>query len=376
MPQQKPKPSTATQRANEALDRAAPEGKSPARKTLAFLLEGSHDQVVAPPTESAQPREGITDDIQQNQTRTAPLPVPDPAQTSTRPVPNTAPDRDFNKRANSLEREALPAGVFPGSSKKIYDALYFRTRGAIKPVRTIQATRRDLMQWTGIRNVKTIHDHTRRLATAGLIGVIKLDGDHEGSVYEVFLPEESDQYQSRASTTPVPDPNRNSVADPYQKTVRDGMGNLVENKDTSDVPKTSYKTSTERSDDDAALAGLNGVLKSLTKEITGRELSTSESDRWKELAEVLAAELKIAAARTTVSSVPAFLAEHLRRRLWKIDKKQARAEGRELPDEIATQASSVDASKCPDCGGSGWWYPDGEAKGVAKCRHEKLTMES
>ena len=369
MPQQKPKPSTATQRANEALDRAAPEGKSPARKTLAFLLEGSHDQVVAPPTELAQPHYGITDDIQQNQTHTAPLPVPVP-------VPNTAPDRDFNKRANSLEREALPAGVFPGSSKKIYDALYFRTRGAIKPVRTIQATRRDLMQWTGIRNVKTIHDHTRRLATAGLIGVVKLDGDHEGSIYEVFLPEESNQHQSRTSTAPVPVPDRNSVADPYQKTVRDGMGNLVENKDTSDTPKTSFKTNTERSDDDAALAGLNGVLKKLTKEITGRDLSTSESDRWRELAEVLAAELKIAAARTTVSSVPAFMAEHLRRRLWKIDKKQARAEGRELPDEIATQTPSVDASKCPDCGGSGWWYPEGEAKGVAKCRHEKLTTEN
>jgi hypothetical protein len=376
MPQQKPKPSTATQRANEALDRTAPEGKSPARKTLAFLLEGSHDQVVAPPTESAQPRDGITNDTQQNQTRTAPLPVPEPSQTNTRPVPNTAPDRDFNKRANSLEREALPAGVFPGSSKKIYDALYFRTRGAIKPVRTIQATRRDLMQWTGIRNVKTIHDHTRRLATAGLIGVVKLDGDHDGSVYEVFLPEESDQYQSRTSTTPVPVPSRNSVADPYQKTVRDGTGNLVENKVTSDAPKTSFKTNTERSDDDAALAGLIATIKTTSKEITGKELSASEGDRWKELAEVLMAELKIAAARTTVSSVPAFMAEHLRRRLWKLDKKQARAEGRELPDEIATQASSVDASKCPDCGGSGWWYPEGEAKGVAKCRHEKLTIES
>jgi hypothetical protein len=376
MPQQKPKPSTATQRANEALDRAAPEGKSPARKTLAFLLEGSHDQEVAPPTESAQSRDGITDEIQQNQTRTAPLPVPELSQTSTRPVPNTAPDRDFNKRANSLEREALPAGVFPGSSKKIYDALYFRTRGAIKPVRTIQATRRDLMQWTGIRNVKTIHDHTRRLTTAGLIGVVKLDGDHEGSVYEVFFPEESDQYQSRTSTAPAPLPSRNSVAVPYQKTVRDGTGNLVENKDTSDAPKTSFKTNTERSDDDAALAGLNEVLKKLTKEITGRDLSTSENDRWRELAEVLAAELKIAAARTTVSSVPAFLAEHLRRRLWKIDKKQARIEGRELPDEAVNQSPSVDASKCPDCGGSGWWYPGGEAKGVAKCKHEKLTTES
>ena len=149
MPQQKTKPSTATQRANEALDRAAPEGKSPARKTLAFLLEGSHDQIVAPPTPLAQPLESNITDNNQYQTPTAPLPVPDPSQTSTRPVPNTAPDRDFNKRANSLEREALPAGVFPGSSKKIYDALYFRTRGVCQAgsKHSSHSTRSHAMDW-------------------------------------------------------------------------------------------------------------------------------------------------------------------------------------------------------------------------------------
>jgi hypothetical protein len=143
------------------------------------------------------------------------------------------------------------------------------------------------------------------------------------------------------------------------------------------VSKTSYKTNTERSDDDAALAELVVSLKALTKEITGKELSPAESGRWKELADVLAAELRIAATRTSVSSVPAFLAEHLRRRLWKIDKKQAKAEGRELPDEAQnTPGSVVDASSCPDCGGSGWWYPEGDGKGVAKCKHERPTSES
>ena len=141
-----------------------------------------------------------------------------------------------------------------------------------------------------------------------------------------------------------------------------------------------YKTSSlrqEKSDDDVALAGLISSLKSATKEITGRELSPAESERWRELADVLVAELKIAAARTTVSSVPSFLAEHLRRRLWKIDKRQARAEGRELPDETSSMQQSItDASSCLDCGGSGWWYPEGESKGVAKCKHEKLATES
>lgn len=34
----------------------------------------------------------------------------------------------------------------------------------------------------------------------------------------------------------------------------------------------------------------------------------------------------------------------------------------------------VDASRCPDCKGSGWWYPKGEEDGVAKCKHEQLKI--
>ena len=150
---------------------------------------------------------------------------------------------------------------------------------------------------------------------------------------------------------------------------------MAVNATTSGEPKTSFKTKEENLDDDAALAELNAVLKSAAEEITGKKLTPGESIRWKELAEVLVAELRIAAARTTVSSVPSFLAEHLRRRLWKIDKKQAQAEGRELPDQAPSQPPAVDAKACPDCGGSGWWYPEGPERGVKKCRHEKLERE-
>ncbi|HYO63964.1 MAG TPA: hypothetical protein VER08_10070 [Pyrinomonadaceae bacterium] len=110
-----------------------------------------------------------------------------------------------------------------------------------------------------------------------------------------------------------------------------------------------------------------------TKEITGRELTSAERLKLKELADVLMAELRIAAARTTVSSAPAFLAEHLRRRLWKLDRRQARAEGRELPDEAVNTPPPADAADCPDCKGSGWWYPEGQDKGVTKCRHANLV---
>ncbi len=35
-----------------------------------------------------------------------------------------------------------------------------------------------------------------------------------------------------------------------------------------------------------------------------------------------------------------------------------------------------DARACPDCGGSGWFYPKGIDKGVSKCKHAKLKTDS
>ena len=36
-------------------------------------------------------------------------------------------------------------------------------------------------------------------------------------------------------------------------------------------------------------------------------------------------------------------------------------------------SASVDASQCPDCRGTGWWYPKGPEMGVARCKHERLA---
>jgi hypothetical protein len=292
------------------------------------------------------------------------------------PVPeDAAPKRDFTRVANSVVRDAIPAGIFTGKCKQLYDYLYSRTRGAINPIRSTRIPTDRVMQGAGMTR-HTYRAHLHRLFSFGLIEVEERPGEHGGNIYTVNLPEEVTANRSdprhrgdRGHTGEKVPVVQGSQAHPGDR------GLSPDESTTSGSSKTFFKTNTE-SDDDAALAGLNAAFKNLTKEITGKDLSPAESDRWRELAEVLAAELKIAAARTTVSSVPAFLAEHLRRRLWKIDKKQARAEGRELPDETAIYAQPVDGSKCPDCGGSGWWYPDGEAKGVAKCRHKKLTTES
>jgi DNA-binding Lrp family transcriptional regulator len=43
-----------------------------------------------------------------------------------------------------------------------------------------------------------------------------------------------------------------------------------------------------------------------------------------------------------------------------------------LKESIKREEASPDYKNCPDCQGSGFWYPEGVEKGVAKCRHERL----
>jgi hypothetical protein len=387
MPQRNAKETPAARRANEALDRVTGGDKTPVKKALAFLLEGSHDE----PAPEAIPA----------QTKPEPSPIPaqaedspktDPTQPASSPIstetiktpaeslvrpkaaqsqPNPspiAPERNFNKRANSLERSALPAGQFPGASKKIYDALYVRTRGAVVPTRMVQARHRELLAWSGVKDIKTIKTHLNKLREKGLVTWQTLKGEHEGSFYEVFLPEEVSPDLDLAQSQPDGSPDLKTDLDLAQKTVWAGLPNLHDSEGLNADDKTSFKTNTER-DDDEAFADFLADLKRAVREVTGREPSPAERARWKELSDILVTELKIAAGRTTVSSVPAFLAEHLRRRLWKKEKRQIEDEGAK---EQLTAASKLDASRCPDCFGTGMFYPEGFEKGVARCGHVKL----
>jgi hypothetical protein len=296
-----------------------------------------------------------------------PLP-PSDGQTPSGGHRGAAPARDFNRRANSIERDVLPAGKFPGASKKVYDALYLRTRGAVKPTREITATKRQLAEWSGVKNRKTIDGHLRYLETCGLL-VRQWDlGSNEGYTFEVLLPEETslvDRGTEGDRGAEGTDQKRDRGTD--QKRDRGGQSQTSDLQDTSDLPKT-FKTNREKDDDEPA-ARLLAALARAAREITGREPSSAEAERWQELGELLATELKIAAGRTTVSSVPAFLTEHLRRRLWKKEKRQIEAERAEAPKDAVPP---VDASQCPDCFGTGMWYPEGYDKGVAKCRHDRL----
>ena len=125
------------------------------------------------------------------------------AATSTVSKPTAvAPENDFNKRANSLERDALPKGLFPGASKAIYDALYLRTLGAVEPTNKIQATRKQIISWSGVKNIKTVNAHLKKLEDKGFIKRSSFNGEPSGNFFEIFLPNQPDPAQKNAKIDP------------------------------------------------------------------------------------------------------------------------------------------------------------------------------
>jgi hypothetical protein len=293
-----------------------------------------------------------------------------------RPRRDVSPQRDFHKVANSITRDALPSGMFNGKAKQLYDCLYSMTRGAIIPSMSVRISRAELMKKSGIGAKVTLEQNLRRLIAAGLVSMKTIGGIQGGNEYTVYLPEEvalpSTPPSTGASTSSLPSGGENLGALATLETRGPSQGLSVDGEQTSGDPKTSFKTNIEKTDDEA-LAGLNSVLRQTAKEITGREPSPVEAERWRELGELLATELKIAAGRTgSVSNVPAFLTEHLRRRLWKKEKAQLEREAGSVMSSTNQSQPKLDASKCPDCFGTGMYYPEGYEKGVAKCSHEKL----
>jgi hypothetical protein len=304
---------------------------------------------------------------QESETRVTPVtPVTPVTQVKEEP----APKRDFTRFANSIVRDAIPAGLFTGKCKQLYDFLYSQTRGAIIPVHAARLPTDKVMRGAGMTR-HTYRAHVQRLIRFGLVEIEEKPGEHGGNLYTVYLPEEVGVQKGdrgdrgdRGHTgekVPVVQGSQSDPGDP---------GLNVENTRSSGDPKTSFKTNTERSDDDeAGAARLMRAAKSLIREITGKEASTLELEKLVEVIEVITLEGKIAAARTTVSSAGPFLAEHLRRRLFKKNKT-------EMAQETATDepaGPAVNVSACPDCAGVGWYYPEGKEKGMAKCRHQGLT---
>ena len=292
------------------------------------------------------------------------------------PSTSVSPERDFSKVANSIVRTAVPSGIFGengGKSKQLYDYLYSQTRGAIMPSRKIRIPKEKLMKAAGIGSDVTLRKNLQHLRDAQLVKEEVVPGAHGGNEYEVFTPEEISLTPSTPST-----PSRGG----YPLSKLEGLppleatpsrGGLSQADATTYGECKTFLKDLSTNDDDEAFAGLLRNLRKAVVEVTGRGPTAAESARWAELGEVLITELKIAATRTTVSNVPAFLTEHLRRRLWKMDKKQMSSEGKSASTDETPNISTEQVKDCSDCGGTGFYYPQGFEGGVAKCKHERPT---
>ncbi len=252
-----------------------------------------------------------------------------PSETTFTKSQDIAPTSNFQKVPNSITKTAIPAGVFKqGKSKQLYDVLYSLTRGSIEPKRSIRISKKEIMRLAGIGSRITFDSGIVHLESVGLLKQTIFTGEHAGNEFEVLLYEEA--------LTLTRQPSQSSQTSHAQKVVRlvslessqTSQSSIVENKDTYEIPKTSLKTNTN-DDEKKALFHFEEIFEMLSVKITGKGLQKSEKRKWAKLAEMLAMELEAASLRTeSISSVPAFLTEHLRRRLWnsEINKSKSRKE--------------------------------------------------
>jgi hypothetical protein len=161
----------------------------------------------------------------------------------------------------------------------------------------------------------TFESNVERLTAAGLIQVRQITGEHEGNEYTVFLPEEI----SMPSQSSMPSQTRHAqnldiLVGLETSQTRHTSSSI--NSTTSAEPKTSFKTDTKNDDEAVALSDLISIFSEAARKLTGRTPRVTEREQWAELARTLVEELNGAAARAeSVSSVPAFLNAHLRRKL-------------------------------------------------------------
>jgi hypothetical protein len=257
----------------------------------------------------------------------------------------TVPESNYHKKANEVPDHL--ARRLTGAESKVLEQIIRLTVGFHRDERQVRVS--VLQERTGYGSDKTVRTALHGLEQKGVIARIGRPNNSGGITYRILS----------YSGTPVPE---------YSGTSAESTP-VLESKITGEL-KTPLK---DKFNDDEAFALLVTQLREAAREVTGRGPSPAEAERWGELAELLATELKIAAGRTgSVSNVPAFLTEHLRRRLWKKDKRQVEAEA---PESREGQSPKADAAKCPDCFGTGMWYPEGFDKGVARCGHENLIAE-
>jgi hypothetical protein len=313
---------------------------------------------------------------------------------ATTPVENDI--TDAQREPSRMSPQYLDA-THSASEQRVYSIMYRET--VSRGVRERHFGPKELCEKTGIRSDRTIRTALDGLIAKQSIEIIShFNGSPLGPRYRVFEPKEiigkrkgagiEIDPQSKKMITPVTPVatgvatgDKNYRGTPVESTGVTGVDFAgVYNKYINTIGRGGESAAGSSSNlnagaDDEAYAPMVSRLRQAVREVTDRESTPAEAERWSELAELLVTELKLAAGRTgSVSCVPAFLTEHLRRRLWKQEKRQLEEEGRAATGGSEGGAHR-DTTQCPDCFGTGMYYPEGFERGVARCPHSKLSAE-
>ena len=172
------------------------------------------------------------------------------------------------------------------------------------------------MKAAGIGWRVTFDTNINHICAVGLIEVKSIAGEHHGNEYTVYIPEEREATMtSQTSQTSLTGYAHKLDRLVCLETRQTRHTSSPAESTSSAMSHTSFKTTT---DDDDGVTAFAGIIRAAAAAVIGHALPQSdvERDRWKELASLLAEELNQAAERAgQISSVPAFFATHLRRRL-------------------------------------------------------------
>jgi len=181
-----------------------------------------------------------------------------------------------------------------------------------------------------------------------LVGLVKINavegGRHEGHEYEVFLYEETFAVTGVTPLTPVTPVRNSALLHPLESNSPYGSLN-VENTVTSGENKTlSFNTNTKKDDErGAAFSEVIEKLDAVSRKLTGKGISKRDAEKWSDFADLIVLELEIAAKRTnTISSVPAFLTEILRRQFFTQRQQQSSTKSSKTkPDTVGKSDSET-----------------------------------
>ena len=279
------------------------------------LQDSVNTPEVSKPTQPTQPTQD-TKEIK-NKTTNPSKPIQDNPTQLRQP---TQPIRDFTKYPNSVSRNTK--NLFRGMNKDTYDKLYSLTRASFpNPSRFIQIKKIELEKITGFSD-NTLAKHLKDLQTVGLIKITHKLGNHEGSIYEVLIPEELPNQPIQLNQTNQPIQTQKLGANPSQKIGLVGTGEVFENKEDTEMLRFKFKD-LNFIDDETLIETAILLLNQAAKTATGKNLTSKDLNCLQELFELLINETDIARTRTkSISSYVPFAVENLRRRLYTRTAKQ------------------------------------------------------